>query len=150
MPYVVRAFFLIAGYFTPGSYDRKGFGSFLGRRLLRLGIPFLFYILVFDPLIYWGIKVSLYGYAGSFWAYMAEHFRGYRNLGVGPLWFVEGLLIFTILYALFRLVVNSRPLSRPIPVTSQQDAPPPTSLAIALFALGLGVATFVLRIWLPG
>jgi glucan biosynthesis protein C len=148
-PYVVGAFFLIAGYFTPGSYDRKGFGSFLGGRLARLGIPFLFYVLVIDPLIYWGIKVSLYGYQASFWSYLGEHFRGYRSLGVGPLWFVEGLLIFTILYALWRLAANSRPLSLPVPVPSQRDAPPPGHVAIAVFALGLGMATFVLRIWLP-
>ena len=31
------AFFLIAGYFTPGSYDRKGPRSFLRDRLVRLG-----------------------------------------------------------------------------------------------------------------
>jgi glucan biosynthesis protein C len=148
-PYVVGAFFLIAGYFTPSSYDRKGFGPFLWGRLVRLGIPFLFYVLVIDPLIYWGIKVALYGYQASFWSYLGEHFRGYRSLGVGPLWFVEGLLIFTILYALWRLVVNSRPLSIPSPVPSQRDAPPPSNVAIALFALGLGVATFILRIWLP-
>jgi glucan biosynthesis protein C len=148
-PYVVGAFFLIAGYFTPSSYDRKGFGPFLWGRLVRLGIPFLFYVLVIDPLIYWGIKVALHGYQASFWSYLGEHFRGYRSLGVGPLWFVEGLLIFTILYALWRLVVNSRPLSIPSPVPSQRDAPPPSNVAIALFALGLGVATFILRIWLP-
>ncbi|MBV9792236.1 MAG: acyltransferase family protein, partial [Chloroflexi bacterium] len=29
-------FFLIAGYFTPASYDRKGAGAFLKDRLLRL------------------------------------------------------------------------------------------------------------------
>src|SRR6516162_5829406 len=32
-------FFLIAGYFTPGSYDRKGSKSFLLDWLVRLGIP---------------------------------------------------------------------------------------------------------------
>jgi glucan biosynthesis protein C len=148
-PYVVGFFFLIAGHFTPGPYDRKHFWPFLRDRLLRLGIPFLFYILVFDPLIYWRIKALLYSYRGSFWSYLGEHFRGYRSLGVGPLWFVEGLLIFTILYALFRLVANSRPLSLPTPVPSQRDGPPPSNVAIALFALGLGVATFILRIWLP-
>jgi hypothetical protein len=36
-------FFMISGYFTPGSYDRKGSWSFLKDRLLRLGIPLLFY-----------------------------------------------------------------------------------------------------------
>jgi len=34
-------FFLIAGYFTPSSYDHKGPRQFLKDRLLRLGIPML-------------------------------------------------------------------------------------------------------------
>jgi hypothetical protein len=33
------ALFFLAGYFTPGSYDRKGPASFLQGRLVRLGIP---------------------------------------------------------------------------------------------------------------
>jgi glucans biosynthesis protein C len=43
-------FFLIAGYFTPGSYDRKGIKSFLFDRLIKLGIPLLIYDLLLDPL----------------------------------------------------------------------------------------------------
>ena len=35
------ALFLLSGYFTPGSFDRKGPGSFLKDRLLRLGIPLI-------------------------------------------------------------------------------------------------------------
>ncbi|MCP4260915.1 MAG: acyltransferase family protein [Planctomycetes bacterium] len=31
--------FMISGYFTPGSYDRKGPRRFFKDRLLRLGIP---------------------------------------------------------------------------------------------------------------
>jgi surface polysaccharide O-acyltransferase-like enzyme len=142
-PYVVGFFFLIAGYFTPRSYDRKGFWLFLRDRLIRLGIPFVLYILVFDPLIYYAIKSTARGHWGSFLEYLSNHFRGYRALGVGPLWFVEGLLIFTILYALWRLT------ARTTPNPSQRDAPAPGNLAIALFALGLGVVTFILRLWMP-
>jgi glucan biosynthesis protein C len=38
---------LIAGYFTPGSHNRKGAGPFLRDRLVRLGIP----LLIYDSLI---------------------------------------------------------------------------------------------------
>ena len=44
------AFFLLAGYFTPGSFDRKGPGSFLKARLLRLGIPIILFIFVLSPI----------------------------------------------------------------------------------------------------
>ena len=40
-------FFLIAGYFTPASYEQKGQWRFIGDRLLRLGVPLL--VFVFMP-----------------------------------------------------------------------------------------------------
>ena len=39
-------FFFIAGYFTPGSFDRKGAGGFIKDRLLRLALPFVFFSVV--------------------------------------------------------------------------------------------------------
>ena len=44
-------FFMIASYFTPRSYDRKGAKVFLFDRLKRLGIPLLFYAFIVDALI---------------------------------------------------------------------------------------------------
>ena len=43
--------FLISGYFTPGSFDRKGPRRFLIERVVRLGIPMLFYDLVIHPFL---------------------------------------------------------------------------------------------------
>ncbi len=58
-------FFLISGYFTPGSYERKGSWHFFKDRLLRLGIPLVFYIIFIDPLIEYALALSK-GFAGSF------------------------------------------------------------------------------------
>jgi glucans biosynthesis protein C len=58
-------FFLIAGYFTPGTYDRKGSKSFLLDRLIRLGIPLLIYDLLFDPLVVYITS----GLHGSYWSF---------------------------------------------------------------------------------
>ena len=44
------AFFLLAGYFVPRSYDRKGPGSFVGGKLLRLGIPLVLYCFILNPI----------------------------------------------------------------------------------------------------
>ena len=41
--YFMSAFFLLAGYFTPRSLERKGPKQFLIDRLVRLGIPILVY-----------------------------------------------------------------------------------------------------------
>jgi len=48
--YFMGFFFLLAGYFTPGSYDRKPLGQFVVDRLLRLGVPLLVFAFVLDPL----------------------------------------------------------------------------------------------------
>jgi glucan biosynthesis protein C len=58
-------FFLIAGYFTPGPYDRKGAASFLRDRLIRLGIPLLFYDLLIDPLVVYLAS----GLHGAYWSF---------------------------------------------------------------------------------
>jgi hypothetical protein len=39
-------FFLISGYFTPGSFDRKGAGPFLKDRVLRLFVPLVAFLFV--------------------------------------------------------------------------------------------------------
>src|ERR1019366_3667481 len=44
--YFMGFFFLLAGYYTPASYDRKGAWSFLADRLRRLGLPLLGYFFV--------------------------------------------------------------------------------------------------------
>jgi glucans biosynthesis protein C len=140
--FFMGCFFLIAGYFTPGSYDRKGTGAFLRDRLARLGIPLLVYALLINPLV---------GYAG--YSYLPEALRQGPPLsfgqfyllafGPGPLWFVEALLLFGLLYALWRWLTR-RPSP---PVTGSYR--PPTSLAIIGFTLALTIVTFLLRIWLP-
>lgn len=140
-------FFMISGYFTPGSYDRKGPWPFLKDRLLRLGIPLLFYIVVIDPLIVYVLSVTVRGSGGTLGSFLARYFKGQYvenfSLATGPLWFVEALLIFAILYVVWRLLTKT-------PVTpAQPEGKAPSSIAIAVFALVLGVVTFVVRIWLP-
>ncbi len=39
-------FFFLSAYFIAPSYNRKGAGRFVGDRLLRLGVPLVFYSLV--------------------------------------------------------------------------------------------------------
>src|SRR5215218_6853457 len=45
------AFFLIAGRLSGPSLDRKGPGRFVRDRLVRLGIPVLFYIALIAPVM---------------------------------------------------------------------------------------------------
>ena len=133
-------FLLISAYFVPGSYDRKGPARFLKDRLIRLGIPLLVYSWLIDPLCRYAID-RLAGQTFSWTSYLP----GKREaiIGAGPLWFVEILLIFSLAYALWRLVVRPRPSS------SVAETPFPGNGIIALFALATGIGAFLVRLWHP-
>jgi fucose 4-O-acetylase-like acetyltransferase len=142
--FLLGLFYMIAGYFTPRPYDRKGVWNFILDRLVRLGIPLVLYATVINPLVtYWAAVHG--GYQGSFPKYVSSHLPDLSTASVGPLWFVEALLIFSILYALGRVIFRTNP-----GVVSEQAARPvPSNLTIALFSLGLGLVTFLVRIWAP-
>ncbi len=107
-------FFMISSYFTPRSYDRKGAGPYVRDRLKRLGIPLLFYIVVIDPLLGF-VMARHYGYPGSLGQFLRlslQNTLDNKTLGVGPLWFVAALLIFSLAYVLWRLVFR-KPVAPP-------------------------------------
>jgi peptidoglycan/LPS O-acetylase OafA/YrhL len=135
------AFFLLAGYFVPGSYDRKGAGSFLKDRLIRLGLPLVFFYFVLNPIS--GIGYFLMSGDSSaltwqsFWA-------AYPDLvGLGPIWFVAMLLIFNFIYAGWRMLTKNRE-SAP-----QRESSVPGYLKIGIFILALALVSYLLRIYIP-
>ena len=101
--YFMGFLFLIAGYFIPAAYDRKGFKRFIQDRMVRLGVPVLIYMLLIHPFIerfllspYWGNQ-----YVQSFW--YIDYIISLRFLEEsGPLWFAFALLFFSLIYALIR------------------------------------------------
>ena len=136
-------FFMISGYFVPGSYDRKGGGRFLKDRLMRLGIPMVFYMVVIEPLLTYLLSVNVHGLDSSFWEYLKTGLANYEGLNTGPLWFVETLLIVNIFYILWRLLAKSQAAS------PRSDSKPPGNAFFAVFAVLIGAVTFFVRIWLP-
>lgn len=129
-------FFMIAGYFTPAAYDRKGARPFLRDRLKRLGIPLLAFLLLIRPLL-----LLFSEYAGE---------RA-TSWDAGPLWYVEVLLVFAVLYALVRRRGARRPLA---PVgeaggAAAQTAQPLRPLAVVVFTLALALTTYLWRIVVP-
>jgi glucan biosynthesis protein C len=136
-------FFMISSYFSPGSYDRKGAGPYLKDRLIRLGIPLLFYMVVISPLLEYRMALY-YGFQGSFGEFLSQFLEAsVQSLPVGPLWFVEALLILSFLYVLWRLLFKLATTLAP------SESKAPSNWAVAGFATVLGVLTFVVRIWLP-
>jgi glucan biosynthesis protein C len=136
--YFMGLYFMLSSYFAPRSYDRKGAASFAIDRLKRLGIPLLLYFAVLRPLIRYVLSVRE-GFQGSLGSYLVQHFRTLDSFGDGPLWFVLALLAFSLGYALWRRLLQPRPL----PVPEQRTAP--GNGAIVLFALALGLVTFLVR-----
>ncbi len=134
--YFMGLFFLISGYLTPGSFDHKGPASFFKDRLLRLGVPLLVFLFVFNPLS----SIGLY-----YWIDIKTPFISlYPSvIGVGPLWFVEMLLFFCLGYVLWRLLLRER--RQP----SERVYSPPSYRAIGLFILALAASSYLLRIVVP-
>ncbi|MGO8946886.1 MAG: acyltransferase family protein [Ktedonobacterales bacterium] len=131
-------FFLLAGYFTPGSYDRKGASSFVRDRVVRLGLPLLLYELLIQPL---AIYIAG-GLHGAYWSFYGTYLLQVRGV-YGVVWFLVVLLLFDLLYAGWRV------LTRPRRAASPSLGPLPSSPAIAGFIVALALVTFVVRIWWP-
>lgn len=117
------AFFLLSGYFSPASYDRKGPRAFLRDRVIRLGIPLVVFYFVLNPIL-------ALGSGGSY----------LHTLGSGPLWFVLALLVMDTSYAVFRHVSHPRRRRSPRPLTFR---------AVIAFIPALALVTFALRIVIP-
>lgn len=128
-------FFLLSGYFAPGATDRKGPGRFAVDRLKRLGIPFLGFIVLLRP--FFILPTYLDPPAATRPSFAVYYFTSWE---VGHAWFLEMLLIFSLVYALSRHLrttaepVRSRPLRR-------RD--------LLAFALVLAVVTYAWRIFVP-
>lgn len=135
------ALFFLAGYFTPGSHDRKGGGAFLRSRLLRLGIPVLAAIFLIEPVARIGFFLmpsSLTGITAP--PTLADY---PKMLGLGPLWFALMLLIFDAGYALWRRMAGERP-----PVAEERKGFPGIVAAIGAIA-ALAAASYLFRMAVP-
>lgn len=139
---VLQAFFMallffIAGYFAAPSLDRKGAARFARDRIIRLGVPTLFYMLVIGPLTQYFLSRT-WGTGGFVHQWFVHLFDGEWLSNSGPMWFCAALLIFCLAYAW---------LSPRIP--ANRACNPPGSAAIIIFILWMAGATFVTRIWWP-
>lgn len=148
-------FFLVSGYFMPGSLDRKGTGAYLKDRLVRLGIPMLTLFLTLPPALLYTHYVQIRGGSLPFWQYITQIYLGagprpaglvspsWPELQFGHLWFVEHLLVYAVCYALGRALWKGRG-ARP-----GNTIAPPGDGAVALFILALSAVTLLIRIWFP-
>ncbi len=122
--------FLIAGLLTPGPLGRKGPARFLQDRLVRLGVPFVVYLLLVYPVAEW---------AGSREEPLATALaNSLVDPDPGPLWFVGVLLLFSAAYVAWRLV-------RPAPV----DPRPLRGRWLVGLGGVIALSSVAVRLWFP-
>ncbi|MGA9072356.1 MAG: acyltransferase family protein [Terracidiphilus sp.] len=138
--YFMGLFFLLAGYFTPASLERKGYARFLGDRFLRLGLPLLAFGLVLGPLTAAMVNVAQ---GDGFWACIRWLWR-HKQFINGPLWFAQALLIFSLAYCAWRAIFGS-----PLAESGRLSIAIPAPRWWLLSALGTGVAALGIRQFVP-
>ncbi len=126
--FAMGLFFLIAGLLTPRSLAKKGSAGFLRDRAVRLGVPFLAYLIIY-PVVVW--------LAGdeSWSAVLSDQLR---ELTPGPLWFVLVLLVFSAGYAAWR---GRRPAPEPAGALRGR--------LLVWLGAGIFVSTVVVRLGYP-
>jgi hypothetical protein len=134
--YFMSAFFLLAGYFTPRSFEKKGGGIFIRDRLIRLGIPLL---------IYSTVIVNIHVYLSNVYL-RDESFSPILTYSPGHLWFLQALLIFAAIYMAYRFFADRNPSKKRFQYS--QDRFPPNS-ALILSIIFLSVLTFIVRLEFP-
>ena len=129
-------FFFLSALFVPSSYDKKGPAIFVTDRLIRLGLPLVFYSFVLSPVLSYIPYRWAYGHSVTYLQYLGG-FDEWINFGV--LWFVAALLSFTLIYVLYR--VTTRYINSSVAL--------PSANAILLFAIGIGIISYFVRIIFP-
>jgi fucose 4-O-acetylase-like acetyltransferase len=126
-------FFLLSGYYTPGSFARKGWARFLTDRFVRLGIPLLFFALVLAPITVAIAHGTPLRKLPHLWlAVIPPH-----DFILGPPWFCWALLIFSLAYCLWRAFRE--------PVSKAPEMPLPSGRSWLLSALGVGLGALLIR-----
>ncbi|MFC1936674.1 acyltransferase family protein [Chloroflexota bacterium] len=134
--YFMAAFFLLAGYFTPHSLEKRGKARFIKDRLIRLGIP----ILLFTTIIH---NINEYLYAVY---YLKKSFSLKLTYSPAHLWFLQALLILTVIYVVYRVFADRIASNNKFQYT-QDRFPPNTTLVWSIIILT--VLTFAVRLMFP-
>ncbi|MDJ0762616.1 MAG: acyltransferase family protein [Myxococcota bacterium] len=130
--YFMSAFFLLAGFFTPASFDAKGAATFVKGRLMRLGIPLIFNAIVLVNVTRFLIRAG-----------RDEPFEWIWTTATTHLWFVQALLMFSLIYAVVRLVF---PRAKPVKWSAGRYPSHPQLLVTAVL---LAAGSFCVRVFYP-
>jgi len=134
--YFMSAFFLLAGYFTPRSFDTKGYQQFLKDRVIRLGIPIALYTTIIVAINEYMLDVYFRG---------LPYHRPFEY-DPGHLWFLQALLIFAVIYVIFRALVDRSATKKSFQL--YRDTFPPRAILFLCIGI-LAILTFTVRLVFP-
>lgn len=147
-------FFLLAGYFVPGAMDRRGRRGFVRERLVRLGAPLLLFLVLLRPLVMAPMHAELLASDPALSYWMLYLFW----IDPGPLWFVEVLLVMSLVYVVIR-GFRERRASGVTGAAARVERPADSEPLrwfgmgwfgpVVLFAVALALATFAWRFAFP-
>lgn len=135
-------FFFISAYFTVPSYNKKGCRNFLKDRFIRLFIPLCIFYFILNPTTVYFLEKIAHRKQISYFQYMYDSIINLDNLGFGPLWFVEALIIFSIGYVLYRKIVRRK-------ITGSESLKKidfPGKKCVYAFMIILGIVSFAVRL----
>ena len=154
--FFMSLFFFVSAYLVPQALDAKGAWPFVRGRLRRLGLPLVVGTLTLIPVLMYAYYGNYRGYPPlSFPRYYLDVFLGlgsrppdwtgpsWPDLQLGHLWFLENLLVYSLIYAACSRMAVRRGRSKPASVGV------PGHRGLASFTLAVGAATFLVRIFYP-
>jgi hypothetical protein len=135
--FVIGSFFFVSGMFAPGALARKGPSGFARDRVVRLGLPWLAFVIAVWPLFMWLAYLAA-GRRVSFW-WEFTHRR--PLLDSGPLWFAEVLLYVSVGYALWTWLAGQ--------LHRRQGDAALGGRQLAVLTITVALASFIVRLWFP-
>ena len=142
--FLIGLFFMISAFFTPSALNKKGPKNFFIDRIKRLGIPLLFYIFIIAPSILYLDNLIIKGERVNYFIFYYEQVLKRGIIDVGPLWFLQVLLFFSFLYAIFNEIIV-----RILKDKRQLVFKFPSNKNIFITILILAFVTFLVRLQFP-
>ena len=115
-PWFMPLMFLLAGISSKFSLRKRGYKTFICERFKRLGIPFIFGMVVINPVLSYIADVTHNGYSGNYFSHYGVFFTRYTDLTgydggftLGHFWFIAVLMVISLLSCLIIRLVDMIP-----------------------------------------
>lgn len=137
--WLMPLFFVISGWVTYTALTRSGAGRFAWSRIVRLGLPFVLGTLILVPPQVYIERVTQSGVTQSFFEWFPAYFDGFYAFGGNfawmglHLWYLEMLLVFSLLLLPVFLILRGPARSAVLPGWAQVAFAGAVLVAVELF-----------------